>query len=102
MGYSHIGSEERRRIARLLKEGRSARQIAASLDRSPSTASRKVNRNRLTSCMCKPAQANEKAQAAYQGRRIQRRDILVMGGSAGVTSLFWLLVEFGLRLGLSG
>ena len=41
-------------------------------------------------------------QAAYQGRRIQRRDILVMGGSAGVTSLFWLLVEFGLRLGLGG
>ena len=40
--------------------------------------------------------------AAYQGRRIQRRDILVMGGSAGVTSLFWLLVEFGLRLGLGG
>ena len=40
--------------------------------------------------------------AAYQGRRIQRRDILVMGGSAGVTSLFWLLIEFGLRLGLGG
>ena len=40
--------------------------------------------------------------AAYQSKRIQRRDIIVMGGSAGVTSLFWLLVEFGLRLGLGG
>lgn len=40
--------------------------------------------------------------AVYQGRRIQRRDILVMGGSAGVTSLFWLLIEFGLRVGLGG
>lgn len=39
---------------------------------------------------------------AYQSKRIQRRDIIVMGGSAGVTSLFWLLVEFGLRLGLGG
>ena len=42
------------------------------------------------------------AGAAYQGKRLQRRDIIVMGGSAGVTSLFWLVVEFGLRFGLGG
>ena len=36
MGYSHIGIEERRRIARLRKAGTAIRQIAASLDRSPS------------------------------------------------------------------
>lgn len=40
--------------------------------------------------------------AAYQNKRLQRRDIIVMGGSAGVTSIFWLAVEFGLRVGLGG
>ncbi len=47
-------------------------------------------------------EAPHNGSAAYQGKRLQRRDFIVMSGSAGVTSLFWLAVEFGLRVGLGG
>ena len=77
MGYSHIGIEERCEIARLLKAGTTIRQIAASLDRSPSAISREVNRNRLTSGEYKPVQANERAQARrWRGPRLDRDDLL--------------------------
>ena len=77
MGYSHIGIEERRQIARLLKAGTTIRQIAASLDRSPSAISREVNRNRLTSGEYRPVPANERAQARrWRGPRLDRDDLL--------------------------
>ena len=77
MGYSHIGIEERCEIARLLKAGTTIRQIAASLDRSPSAISREVNRNRLTSGEYRPVQANERAQARrWRGPRLDRDDLL--------------------------
>ncbi len=77
MGYSHIGIEERCEIARLLKAGTTIRQIAASLDRSPSAISREVNRNRLTSGEYKPVPANERAQARrWRGPRLDRDDLL--------------------------
>ena len=77
MGYSHIGIEERRQIARLLKAGTTIRQIAASLDRSPSAISREINRNRLTSGEYKPVQANERSQARrWRGPRLDRDDLL--------------------------
>ena len=63
MEYSHIGIEERREIARLLKKGRSIRWIAAKLNRSPSTVSREVSRNTASAGGYKPGAANEKAQA---------------------------------------
>ena len=63
MEYSHIGIEERREIARLLKKGRSIRWIAANLNRSPSTVSREVSRNTAGAGGYKPGAANEKAQA---------------------------------------
>lgn len=63
MGYRHIGIKERRAIARLLQEGRSIRQIAAKLNRSPSTVSREVNRNTEGGGEYAPTAANEKARA---------------------------------------
>ncbi len=77
MGYSHIGIEERRQIARLLEEKALGQAIAASLDRSPSAISREINRNRLTSGEYKPAPANERAQARrWRGPRLDRDDLL--------------------------
>ena len=77
MGYSHIGIEERRRIARLRKAGTTVRQIAASLDRSPSAISREINRNRLSTGEYKPVQADERAQARrWRGPRLDRDDLL--------------------------
>ena len=43
--YGQIGIRERCEISRLQAEGYSIRQIAAALDRSPSSISREVRRN---------------------------------------------------------
>ena len=34
----------------------------------------------------------------YEGWRLHRRDLMIISGSAGITSLIWLFVEIGLRL----
>jgi hypothetical protein len=44
--YEQLSLEDRCEIARLQAEGQSIRQIAAGLDRSPSTISRELKRNR--------------------------------------------------------
>ena len=44
--YTHFSIEERREISRLRSQGASIRQIAADLDRSPSSVSRELRRNR--------------------------------------------------------
>ena len=44
--YEQLSLEERCEIARLQAEGRSIRQIAATLDRSSSSVSRELKRNR--------------------------------------------------------
>ena len=46
MSYTHFTLEERKYLQQLLGEGLSFRKIAAVLERSPSTISREVNRNR--------------------------------------------------------
>ncbi len=43
--YQQLSLEDRCAIARLQAEGRSLRQIAAALDRAPSTVSRELKRN---------------------------------------------------------
>ena len=46
MNYTHLTQEERYQISTLLREGFSKRYIAWRLNRSPSTISREINRNR--------------------------------------------------------
>ena len=46
MSYTHFTLKERKYLQQLLSEGYSFRKIAAILERSPSTISREVNRNR--------------------------------------------------------
>ena len=46
MSYTHFTLEERKYLQQLLSEDKSFREIAAILERSPSTISREVNRNR--------------------------------------------------------
>ena len=46
MSYTHFTLEERKYLQQLLSEGYSFRKIAAILERSPSTISREVKRNR--------------------------------------------------------
>ena len=71
--YSHVTIEERCEIARLQAEGHSIRQIAASLDRPPSTISRELKRNGTQSSGYKPRYADEQARARrWGGSRLDR------------------------------
>ena len=61
--YRHLCIEERCELARLHTEGYSVRQIAASLDRSPSTVARELKRNGTETQGYRPSYAQEQARA---------------------------------------
>ena len=61
--YAQFTLEERCEIARLQANGCSLRQIAAALDRSPSSISRELRRNRGQQIGYKPGHAQERAKA---------------------------------------
>src|SRR3984893_1151307 len=63
--YDQLSLDDRCEIARLQGSGCSVRQIAAALDRSPSTISRELNRNR-------GAQAGYRSGYAHQQTRARR------------------------------
>jgi IS30 family transposase len=76
-GYDQLTLEDRCRIARLREDGRSLRQIATALDRSPSTISRELKRNSGVTVGYKPAYAQEQTRARrWQGSRLERDDAL--------------------------
>jgi IS30 family transposase len=75
--YEQLGLEERCTIARLRKEGHSIRQIAAALDRQPSTISRELRRNSGNQVGYKPAYAEQQANARrWSGMRLERDEAL--------------------------
>lgn len=72
-GYRHFSLEERCEIARLQTEGRSLRQIAAALDRAPSSIARELRRNRGSTVGYKPSYADERARARrWTGSKLDR------------------------------
>jgi IS30 family transposase len=71
--YRQFGVEERCEIARLSAEGRSIRQIAASLDRAPSSVARELKRNSGAEVGYRPAYAQQQARARrWSGGRLDR------------------------------
>jgi IS30 family transposase len=71
--YDQLSLEDRCEVARLQAEGRSVRQIAAALDRAPSTISREIRRNRGRQVGYKPTYAQEQTQARrWAGSRLER------------------------------
>ena len=75
--YGHVTIEERCEIARLQAEGCSIRQIAAGVDRSPSTVARELKRNGSRTGGYKPAYADQQARARrWRGSRLERDDTL--------------------------
>ena len=71
--YEHITIEERCEISRLRSSGRSIRQVAATLDRSPSTISRELKRNVSQSQGYWPKYADQQAQERrWCGSRLER------------------------------
>jgi transposase, IS30 family len=76
-GYRQLSLEERCSIARLHEDGQSIRQIAAALDRQPSTIQRELKRNSGTSVGYRPGYAQQQAEARHwSGRRLEREDDL--------------------------
>jgi transposase, IS30 family len=75
--YAHLELEDRCAIARLHEGGQSIRQIAAALDRSPSTISRELKRNRGAKVGYRPVYADEQARARrWTGAKLERDDAL--------------------------
>src|SRR5690606_39815247 len=71
--YSHCSIEERCEIARRRKAGESIRQIAAALDRSPSSVARELKRNSGSTGYA-PRYAGEQAHARrWRGSRLLDR-----------------------------
>ena len=71
--YGQLSLEDRCEIARLSAKGSSVRHIAAALDRSPSTISRELSRNRGRQVGYKPSYAQQQARARrWTGSRLER------------------------------
>jgi IS30 family transposase len=75
--YEQLSLEDRCEIARLSANGGSVRQIAAALDRSPSTVSRELKRNRGAQVGYKPGYAQQQTRARrWKGSRLERDESL--------------------------
>ena len=71
--YCQFTLEERCKITELRQAGQSIRQIAATLDRSPSSVSREVKRNRGKQVGYRPGYAQQRAAARrWKGSRLER------------------------------
>lgn len=71
--YAQLTLEDRIELARLHAEGFSVRQIAANLDRSPSTIARELKRNTGHRVGYKPVHAQERTRARrWKGSRLER------------------------------
>jgi transposase, IS30 family len=72
--YAQLSLEDRCEISRLQANGCSIRQIAAALDRAPSTIAREVKRNSGRRVGYKPSYADEQARARrWSGSRLERQ-----------------------------
>lgn len=75
--YNQIDLEERCEIARLCSSGCSIRQVAATLDRSPSTVAREMKRNTSKQSGYKPAYADQQSRARrWTGSKLDRDSAL--------------------------
>lgn len=75
--YSQLSVEERCSIARLREAGQSIRQIAAALDRQPSTIARELKRNSGNQVGYQPGYAQAQTDARrWTGSRLERDDTL--------------------------
>jgi IS30 family transposase len=75
--YDQLSLEERCTIARLREAGQSIRQVAAAVDRPPSTISRELKRNAGSRIGYRPSYAEQQAKARrWSGSRLERNDAL--------------------------
>jgi IS30 family transposase len=75
--YGQLSLEDRCTIAQLQKAGQSIRQIAAAMDRAPSTIARELKRNHGNSVGYKPAYAQQRTrERRWVGSRLKREPTL--------------------------
>ncbi len=75
--YTQIGIEERCEITRLLSSGSSIREIAAALDRSPSSIAREIKRNSNVNGNYQAVYANQQSRARrWTGSKLDRNSFL--------------------------
>ena len=75
--YTQLTLEDRCQMAYLHTTGHSIRQIAATLDRAPSTVARELNRNGSTTQGYQPSYADQQARARrWQGSKLDRDSTL--------------------------
>ena len=71
--YEQLSLEERRALSRLSQAGKTIRQIAAAMDRAPSTIMRERKRNRGSRVGYQPAYADKQAKSRrWKGSRLLR------------------------------
>ena len=99
--YQQLTIEERCEIARLYTAGHSQRQIAASLDRAPSTVARELMRNSSRTRGYQPSYAQQQARARrWSGSRLERDASLRQQVLAGLTQA-WSPEQVAGRLALA-
>ena len=75
--YGHFSLEERCTVSRLSQAGKTIRQIAATMDRAPSTITRELKRNSGTQVGYQPAYAHQQAKSRHwRGSRLLRNSEL--------------------------
>ena len=75
--YKQISMEERCDISQLYKEGKSIRQIATALDRTPSSIAREIKRNLTPSSKYNPQFADQAAKSRrWSGSKLDRNEPL--------------------------
>ena len=100
--YKQFSLEERCEIARLSGEGRSIRQIAAALDRAPSSVARELRRNSGAQVGYKPAYADQQASARrWSGSKLDR-DAALRELVLGQLARGWSPEQIAGRLKLEG
>ena len=71
--YEQLSLEERCTVSRLSQAGKTIRQIAATMDRAPSTITRELKRNRGSQLGYQPAYADKQAKSRrWKGSRLLR------------------------------
>ena len=72
--YNQLSLADRCKIARLSEEGQTLREIAAAMDRAPSTISREITRNKRSKAGYEPDHADEKTKARrWTGSKLARK-----------------------------
>ena len=100
--YRQFGIEERCEIARLSGEGRSLRQIAAALDRAPSSVARELKRNGGRQVGYRAVYAEEQARARrWSGSKLDRDEDL-RGAVLAHLAAGWSPEQIAGRMGREG